>query len=360
MPNPIIPLMAAGLATLALPAAAFTPPKFVIGVWLQPAASLAGWQARGINTGFGYEPQGGSVSNARWSQAAADAGLAYIRHPGDSLAADAADPHLLAWMHDDEPDVAKTPPSVLAADYAAWKAVGPNVPVLVNFSGGNVLFNLTPEATYRDYLKSADWVASDFYPISGWFRADWLDHVGQTIDRLSSWAPGKSQYAFIETNSQPLPDGPPGITGVSPGQFRSMAWSAVIHGARGIVYFPQAFNGGFKYDSTPPEIVTEMTQLNSHLKDISTTLAGPVNPPALAVTVDAPLEAGWRPTVTGRLLIVLNPTNRTLTRANIRLGGTGSSIGKVQWEGRSVQASGGVLVDDFGPFTAHVYQLTSR
>lgn len=341
-------------------AATFVPPAFVIGVWSQPASTLAKWKARGVNTGFGYEAQGGSVSNATWSQAAADAGLAYIRHPGASLAADAADPRLLAWLHEDEPEIHNVAPSVLAADYAIWKAAAPNKPVAVTFSGGNVVFSVTPESTYRSYIASADWIASDFYPISGWKRADWLYRVGETLDTLSRWSGNKPQYAFIETSSQPLPDGPPGINGVSPGQFRSMAWSAVIHGARGIIYFPDAFNPEFVYDSTPPEIVAEMTQLNSRLTDISATLAGPINPAALAATVDAPLEAGWRKTVTGRLLIVLNPTNRTLSNVAIRLGGSGAATAKVQWEARTVQATGGTITDSFEPFGVHVYQVTGR
>jgi len=55
---PLLALLASNPADAAV-AAPFTPPKFVIGVWLQPNYKLADWRQRGINTAFGYETLGG-------------------------------------------------------------------------------------------------------------------------------------------------------------------------------------------------------------------------------------------------------------------------------------------------------------
>ena len=354
---PLFALLASNPADAAV-AAPFTPPKFVIGVWLQPNYKLADWRQRGINTAFGYEALGGTVSNADWSAAAAAQGMAYIRAPGNDLAADAQDQHLLAWLQPDEPDISKMAPSVLAANYAKWKAAGPNKPVIVNFSGGNIVLNLVAKSTFDQYLPSADQYANDFYPVSGWGRLDWLYRVGQAVDVLGSWTGGKPQYAFIEANTDVSPN--PGAGTLTPDEFHSMAWNAVIHGVRGIIYFPQGFTGGFRFDSTPPTIVSEMTTLDSHLNDIAATLAGPVNPGNLAVSVAAPLEAGWRATVTGRLAIVSNPTAQARPGVVVQLGGN-SGIAKVWWENRRVTVgNGGTMTDDFAPFAVHVYQITQR
>jgi len=354
---PLFALLTPGVAPAAT-AAAFTPPKFVIGVFLQPNYKLADWRQRGINTAFGYETLGGTVSNADWSAAAAAQGMAYIREAGTDLAADARDPHLLAWLQPDEPELNKIAPSLLAANYAKWKAAGPNVPVILNFSGGNIVLDLIPKSTFDQYLPTADQYANDFYPISGWGRLDWLYRVGQAVDVLGGWTGGKPQYAFIESNTDESPNRGAGT--LTPDEFHSMAWNAVIHGVRGIIYFPQSFNGGFRYDSTPPAIVSEMTTLNSHLNDISATLARPANPSNIPVSVAAPLEAGWRATVTGKMVIVSNPTAQARPGVAINLGGN-AGIAKVWWEARRVNiVAGGTMTDDFAPYAVHVYQIIQR
>lgn len=353
----LLALLASGAAHAAV-AAAFVPPKFVIGVFAQPNYKLADWRQRGVNTAFAYEPLGGTVSNADWSAAAAAQGMAYIREPGADLAADARDPHLLAWLQPDEPDIKKLPASGLIDNYHKWKVAGPNVPVIVNFSGGNIVLDLVPKSTITQYFPSADQYANDFYPISGWGRLDWLYRVGQAVDQLGALTGGKPQYAFIETGTDISAN--PGAGSLTPDEFHSMAWDAVIHGVRGIIYFPQAFQGGFRYDSTPPAIVGELTTLNSHLTDISATLAGPANPLNIPVSVPAPLEAGWRATTTGKLVMVSNPTAQARPGVVVQLGGN-SGVAEVWWENRRVLvANGGALADDFAPFAVHVYQITQR
>lgn len=353
---PLLALITSGAAAAAAPAT-FVAPKFVIGVWSQPSYKLAEWRQRGINTAFGYETLGGTVSNADWSAAVIAQGMAYIRAPGNDLAADARDPHLLAWLQPDEPDVNKLAPSVLSASYAKWKAAGPNVPVVLNFSGGNIVLNLVPKTTYDKYLPSADQYANDFYPVCGWGRLDWLYRVGQAVDTLSKWTGGKPQYAFVEASTDISPNR--GAGALNPDEFHSMVWDAVIHGVRGIVYFPQSFTGGFNYDSAPPAIVSEMTTVNSHLNDIAAQLAGPANPGSAAVSVAAPLEAGWRVSRTGKLIIVSNPTAQARTGVAIRTGVNAGTV-KVWWENRGLTiGNGGTITDSFAPFAVHVYQIGS-
>src|SRR5436189_5829152 len=58
-----------------------TPPKFIVGVYMQPPDTFDVWRARGIDTLVGYESRGGSISNKDWSEAAAAKGFFYIRKP---------------------------------------------------------------------------------------------------------------------------------------------------------------------------------------------------------------------------------------------------------------------------------------
>jgi hypothetical protein len=347
------------LPTPRRPATAPTPPKFVVGVYMQPPDTFDVWRTRGVNTLVGYESRGGSISNKDWSDAAAAKGFFYFRKPNaPDLAADAKDPNLLAWMHDDEPDVRKPPtdPSALQEHYAQWKKAGPNVPVFVNFSGGNVLGGKTPKETYLEYMKAADWFGNDFYAVTGYNRPDWLWKVGAAVDRLREWSGGRPQFAFIETSEQRLPWTPKTTRGVTTDEFRAEVWHAVIHGARGVVYFPQQIGEGFKYDATPPRVALEMAKQNKRLSELGDVLAGEQNPATFKAEAASPLEVGWRVAAGRAYVIALNFSDDVAKGRAIKVSGPAPRAAAM-WEGRDVAVSGGVITDDFGPYEVHVYAV---
>jgi hypothetical protein len=351
------------LPTPKRPATRSAKPAFIIGVFQQPTSSFDVWRSRGVNTLVGYEAESGSrrISNHDWTEAAAAKGFYYIRQPSNDLEADARDPNLLAWMQDDEPDVKKPPtdPSVLKEKYAAWKKAGPNVPVLVNFSGGNVLGGKIDRATYVEYMKAADWVGNDFYAVTGYNRPDWLWKVGAAVDRLREWSGGKPQLAFIETSAQRLSWTPRTTRGVAPAEFRAEVWDAVIHGAHGVVYFPQQIGEGFKYDTTPTRVAVEMALQNRRLAELSEVLVGEHNPAMDGVKpqADAPIEIAWR-VREGRLYVIaLNFSDNATSGSVIRLGNSAAATVQSLWDQRTIPLKGGAITDDFEPYEAKVFRL---
>ena len=327
------------LPTPKRPASQPARPRFVIGVYMQPPDTFEVWKLRGINTLVGYESRGGAISNKQWSDAAAAKGFYYVRKPAEDLEADSRDPNLLGWMHDDEPDVRKPPtdPKQLQDDYAAWKKAAPQLPVFVNFSGGNVLGGKVPKTLYLDYLKAADWVGNDFYAVTGYNRPDWLWKIGAAVDTLWDWSGGKPQFALIETSAQRLSWTPRTTRGVSPDELRAEVWHAVIHGAAGVVYFPQQIGAGFKYDATPPRVAVEMALQNKRLTELGDVLATPANPLEYAVKCATPMEVGWR--VSGKRLhiIALNFSDDSVQNATL-------------------QIKGGSITEPFGPYEVKVFE----
>jgi hypothetical protein len=321
-----------------------TPPPFVIGVYMQPVESFDSWRERGINALVGYESRSGRVSNKQWSAAAAAKGFYYIRRPGGDLSEDASDPRLLAWMQDDEPDAQKPPtdPKLLAADYAQWKKVAPEKPVFVNFSGGGVLEG--DRARYAGYVWAADWIGSDFYPVSGYNRPDWLWKVGAAADRLRDWSGGKPQFCFIETSNQRLPWTVRTTRGVTADELRALVWHAAIHGARGVVYFPQQLGDKksipFRYDATPQTVSAEMLRQNARIAGLADVLASPMNPPPHRVIATGPVEVGWRVRGGALHVIALNFSDDSVRAATIDVDGAKSP-----------------LRDDFGPYEVRTYRV---
>ena len=135
-----------------------------------------------------------------------------------------------------------------------------------------------PKETYQAYMKSADWIGNDFYPVTGYNRPDWLWKIGAAVDQLREWSDGKPQFAFIESSPQRPELDAQNTRGVTPDELRGEIWHAVIHGVRGIVYFPQQIGEGFRYDATPQNVALEMARQNKRLAEMQDMLASAMNP----------------------------------------------------------------------------------
>ena len=338
---------------------------FPIGVWSQPIYSFDKWQSRGINTLINYEPYGGVDSIDAWSAASNAHNFYMVRQPRANPAADLTESRLLAWMHADEPDLHKTAPSLLAADYAKWRAVDATKPVFVNFSGGELLNHTTSNATYQAYMASANIIGNDLYPVTGWGRPDWIDYSktltdrkteGMAIKGYSDLSGGKPQWAFIETSAQKLGWIANG-RGVTPAEFRGEVWDAIINGAKGIAYFPQQIGSGFRFDTTPADVVAEMTSTNARIQSLAKVLNASSNPTGDKIVMNSTLLEGARKNFDGdQYFIILNMSSKTLTNQAVSLAGlTGMTKLGVFGEGRDINFANGQLFDQFDPWEMHVY-----
>jgi len=359
-------VLLAGANVVAAAGAVSTPDSFFpIGVWSQPLNTFDKWQSRGINTVINYEPYGGVDSIDAWSNAANAHGFYQVRQPRPNPADDLKETRLLAWMHSDEPDIHKTSPTVLQNEYNAWKAVDPNKPVLVNFSGGELLNHTTSNTTYQQYMAASNIISNDFYPVTGWGRPDWIDYSktitdrkteGMAIKGYSDLSGGKPQWAFIETSAQKLSWIPNG-RGVTPSEFRGEVWDAIINGAKGIAYFPQQIGSGFRFDMTPADVVSEMTTQNARIQSLARVLNSSANPTADKIAMNSSLLEGARKNYDGdQYFFVLNMSSKTLSGQAVSLPGlSGLSSLDVFGEGRELSFANGQLTDQFDPWEMHVY-----
>ena len=350
--------------------------KFVIGVYRQPVQSLASWKARGINmTVFFYD---NPVWMAEYIATCQALGISEIRNPQANIYADRSDPYLMAYSHEDEPDINGIPTSTLAAEYATWKAAMPNIPVVVNVSGGDVLrpnFPANKDQIYQGIFNTADWVNSDVYPVSAWSHPQWIDKAavlspvgdpyystipfnsGNAIDKIRQLTGGKKQFNYIESSWQRNTALPSiGSRVPTPDEFRGEVWDSIIHGTKGIIYFPHAFFPD-EPDATPPEIVTEMTKTNSLIQ----TYGGALNaiPDTISNYVNLPggLEATYRDYNGHRYYFVLNFSHTGVSNQTISLPGLGTGAVEVTTEARNVFASNGTITDTFTPYQMHVYRV---
>lgn len=345
---------------------------FPLGVFYQPAnasgtTSFAGWKARGINTLMGWETQSNTVSIDQYSAAAVAAGMYMIREPRAKVAADATQPNLLGLLQPDEPESKGITPAQIQANYNAWTAAAPNVPVVQNFEGGAVIGwqGGVSAATYAQYIQGANILAEDIYPVTGWLLPNKLNVVGQTVDQLRSYSADangntKPVMAFIETSNQRLfatshPDW--NERGVTPAEFREETWDALIHGAKGIFYFSQSFDA-FRYDATPIDVAAEMTKQNAVITTLTSVLNSQDRPDVTNVTLSGGLEAMSKSLNGVTYLFVLNQTNAALSgsfSAPFTYGAAGLSVLGENRTLFSGDGSGDNFTDTFGAYSYHIY-----
>ena len=375
-----LPVLLAGLSGMAAGAAkGYTPPPsdfFPIGVYLQPISTFDTWKARGVNTVVDFWPDPSQTLD-QWNDAAVQRGLYMIRAARPDANKDVNEKYLLAWSQPDEPDWKQISPATLAANYATLKKADPNRPVYINFAGSLVLnpYIAKDGSAYKTLLKSADWVANDIYPVTAWNRPEWIDNskplnpndplnatgkrlnAGAAIDVLRPWSGGKQQFAYIETSWQGPMNSLSASSGVTPGQLRGEVWDAIIHGAKGITYFPQQVAGTGKVDNTPADVAAEITRQDAIITSLGGVLNAGNNAIDNTVQFTTPLlEGTWRKYQGKKYLFVLNMSSATLTGQEVKTPGL-EGISKVQVfdELRTETVSSGELVDTFQPYQLHVY-----
>jgi hypothetical protein len=325
---------------------------FPIGVWVPPAYAYATWQARGANTmvGIGFDLEG-SITQAN------ALGLHMIREPRPNPADDANEPLLLAWAQPDEPDgiYSQIPYTDIQAQYASWKGVAPNRPVFINFVGDlnqyDIVTSESGNAWYMKYVQGADWICADKYPVNDGVTD--LSVMGATMDHLQLLAGNKPIFAFIESSDIDTTDG---HVGPSPGQLRAQMWEVIIHGARGIWFFPEQITPSFLFDATPAAVATEMTTQDATITALAGVLQGTVNPAGISAQVAAPLDAGWRSAAASSYFIVVNLSGSAQDARTITLGGSATATSaNVYGEARSVPIVAGAMHDDFAAYAVHIY-----
>ncbi len=353
-----------------------SPDFFPIAVWLQPPARAAAYRAAGINlyVGLWRGPTEAHLTALR------AAGMPVICHQNDVGLAHRHDPIIAGWMHDDEPDNAQPlgegrgwgppiPPARLLADYHRLRQRDPTRPVLLNLGQGVAwddwhgrgVRTRHPE-DYPEYVRGADIVSFDIYPVTHPHPAvsSNLWYVARGVERLVQWAGGaRPVWSCIECTRISHPTARP-----TPHQVRAMVWMALIHGARGLIYFVHEWQPRFNESALldDPEMLAAVTRLNRRIRELAPVLNSPAVPDLAEVRVadpEAPVAMTARRHGDATYLFAVALRNRPASaRFVLREMPDGSRV-EVLDEDRFLTLREGGFTEAFGGYDVRLYRLTA-
>lgn len=279
----------------------FGPSYFPLAVWLQNPVNAERYKSAGINLYVGLW-KGPTEEQLARLQAA---NMPVICEQNEVGLRHRDNPIIVGWMHQDEPDNAQpvtdpatgqqtwgpcVPPEKVVAEYERMRKADPTRPILLNLGQGVIndkWIGRGPGAKlsdYETYVKGADIVSFDVYPVAGLDRPDHMEllwFVGAGVERLVRWTAGQK----IVWNCLECTRIDSGERKATPAQLRAQAWMAIIHGSRGFIYFVHEFKPRFNEHALldDPEMLKAVTDLNGEV----TRLAPVINTPPISVGVVA-------------------------------------------------------------------------
>lgn len=358
---------------------------FPIAIWLQnpERETAANYKSIGINTYIGLY---NGPTESELAALAKLSGTTYCDQNTTGLTS-AKNGVIKAWTQTDEPDNAVSgteipiPPETIIGRYEKMKSKDTTRPVFLNLGQGVASDAWYGRGTrtrhpedYAEYAKGADILSYDIYPMNvflpldtdpSWKKAFHNDvaqkpwYVAKGIDRLRQWVNyAKPVWSVIEcTNISGHGD-----YALTPEIVKAEVWMALIHGARGIMYFCHQINPfvetGLLVDK---KMRNEVADINTQI----TSLAEVLNTQSVAngftlvtdhgeASVDAMLKRHGGDTYLFATAIKPGTTNATFSLTHF----PGNTSVEVVGENRSLESLNGVFQDTFANYAVHIYKIS--
>lgn len=277
---------------------------------------------------------------------------------GNVMARYANDPNVLMWYPvdewDHEDDTYGKPHLYSHLLYQSARKNAPNRPKFLLCMGF-----LGPD-TWRLAAEEADILGVDYYPEHGDIEGA-LQAQAKRLDDIRSVVGRTKPYILVPELWQ---DGHPQL---SPAAITAEAYIALIHGARGILYF----RAGHPNDPrVTPHLWDPVKQISGELfganglARLLLPASGPVDimgENKIATCSNPDIHASLFQDANGhRTLLALNTRNQSAPGVQFTVAGLGSAPVTVRFEaGRSLPGQASAFTDDFAPLQRHVYDLNT-
>lgn len=344
-------------------------------MWLQSPSNADAYKAIGINTfiGLWQGPTDQDLTDlaAAKMPVACDQNSVGLAHLSDAT--------ILAWTQQDEPDNAQSDgkggygPCISAQavqqSYQDMVSKDASRPVFLNlgqgvahdYIGWGSQCAATHPGDYPDYVKGADIVSFDIYPMN---ETDPMvkghaELVAKGVDNLMTWSQAKKPvWNWIECTGISDPSGKP-----TPEVVKAEVWMSIVHGSSGIGYFVHQFSPSFDEHALldDPTMKAAVAAINQRITALAPALATPPITNGVTVTsmnasipVDTRLVRQGGSTYLFAVAMGAGGTHAKFTElTNVAEG----AMVEVLDEGRSLSVAGRAFEDDFTDWGVHLYRI---
>lgn len=336
------------------------PNYFPIGVWLQDTKNAGKFAEVGVNLYV-------SLWEGPTAQQLDELGAAGMPVMCQYKPEFIDRPEIVGWFLGDEPDNAQPlegggygphiPATTSIKEGMAVKAADPNRPTYLNLSRGVADYGWVGHGEgwnydeYWEYGKASDLLSCDVYP-----RADGLPmwYPAKGVDQCYAFTtPDAVVWSILETG--PIFNE---NAKASPREILFEAWSAIIHGARGLVYFGHYFS---QFDDhwwyNHDEYRETIAGLNAQIKALAPVLNQPTATCPTTVTssnLEVPIDHMTK--IMGKSSYVFAASMREGSTKGTFTVAAGKRV-TVVGENRTLPISGGTFTDDFADFEVHIYRI---
>lgn len=351
---------------------------FPIAVWLQNPKNAERYKSIGVNLYVGLW----KGPTEEQLEILASAGMPVICFQNETGLRHINDPIIVGWMHDDEPDNAQlivdpdtgqrryggpVPPQDVVDDYERMRKRDPSRPILLNLGQGvanDEWHGRGPGAHINDYLtyvKGADIVSYDVYPVVGIDKADgenYLWYVAKGVSRLVQWTAGeKIIWNCIEcthiSNETKKP---------TPHQVKAEVWMSIIHGSTGIIWFVHEFKPKFNEHALldDPEMSSAVASINRQIHQLAPVINSPSVNDIVKVYSSEPNVpvAIMTKRCQGDIYIFSVCMRNCPIRARFEIRDVSDDLkAEVLGEDRAIDIKDGKFEDQFDAYDVHIYRI---
>ena len=257
-------------------------------------------------------------------------------------------------------------PADVLRRYRTIKKLDPSRPVFMTLTGYfHPFFNKYNEEQrrmYPEYVKAADVVGFDIYPIYGWNKPQWIHLVHEGTDLLGKMAGGKPVYAWIETSKGSQWTGDLSQQKeVTPEHIRAEVWMAICRGATAIGYFTHVWKPSYSQFGVPEANRRALAIINAQVTRLAPAILGEKPDQGVSIRSEGgvKLDALAKGLNADLYIFAVNYDEALReTRATVSVSGlaAGTKVMVVDEE-RGVISKEGAFFDTFEPLAVHIYRV---
>lgn len=261
-------------------------------------------------------------------------------------------------------------PADTLKEYGAIKRADPSRPVFMTLTGHfhPHFHQWTADqraSLYPEYIKAADVVGYDIYPIYGWNKPEWIYLVHDATRLLSEMADPRPVYAWIETSKGSQWTGPlERQKDVTPAHIRAEVSMAICQGATAIGYFTHVWKPSYQQFGVPEENRKALRQINDQIMRLAPAILGQKSNRSVTIqkTNGTKVACMARQHEGDLYVFAVNYDERQVpTEATVLVDSLPAETQVlVMDEDRALASGAGSFTDSFAPLAVHIYRIALK